>query len=57
MKNIRDFFDRIRYLIRLKSSISDIYPYKYMKIKIDSDDDIPLEKMFNIHNLVIIIKS
>ena len=56
MKNIRDFLDRIRYLIRLKSSISDIYPCKYMKIKIDSDDDIPLEKMFIIHNLVILIK-
>ena len=34
-------FDRIRYLM-LKSNISDIYSHKYMKIKINSDNDIYL---------------
>ena len=32
-------FDRIRYLIMLKSSFSDVYSHKYTKIKINSDDD------------------
>ena len=32
----------------LKSNMSDIYSHKYMKIKINSDDDLPLEKSLNI---------
>ena len=32
-------FHMIGYVIMLKCNISDVYPYKYMKIKIDSDDD------------------
>ena len=28
-----------------------------MKIKINSDDDLPLEKALNMHNVVILIKS
>ena len=56
MKNVR-FFDRIRYLIMLKSNISDIYSHEFMKIKINSDDDSPLEETLNMHNVVICIKS
>ena len=37
-------FDRIRYLVMLKSNISDIYSHKNTNIKINLDDDIPLEK-------------
>ena len=40
--------------IMLKSNILDVY--SHMKIKINSDDELPLEKTLNIHN-VIIIKS
>ena len=32
-------FHMIGYVIMLKCNISDVYSYKYMKIKIDSDDD------------------
>ena len=32
-------FERIRYLIMLKSNISDVYSHKYTKIKISSDDE------------------
>ena len=35
-------FDKIRYLIMLKSNISDVY--SHMCAEIDSDDDLPLEK-------------
>ena len=38
--------------IRLKSNISDISD---MKIKINSDDDLPLEKTLNMHNVVIFV--
>ena len=50
-------FDRIRYLIILKSNISDIHSHQYTKIKISSGDDLPLEKTLNMHDLVILIKS
>lgn len=50
-------FDRITYLIMLKSNISDVFSNKYKKIKINSDDDLPLEKALNMYNIVIFIKS
>ena len=37
-------FDRIRYLVMLKSNISFVVSHKYAKIKNGSDDDLPLEK-------------
>ena len=49
-------FDRIRCLIRLKTNISSIYSHK-IRIKIDSDDDLPLEKTINMHNALIIFRS
>ena len=41
----------------LKSNISDIYSHKEMKIKINPDDHLPLEKTLNIHNAVLHIES
>ena len=40
----------------LKRNISDVYSHKYTKIKMNSDDDLPLEKPLNMHNVVILIK-
>ena len=37
--------------------MSDIYSHKYMKIKINSDDDLSLEKSLNMENVVIFIRS
>ena len=38
-------FERVRYLIVLKSNMSDVYYQQYMKIKINFDEDyLPLEK-------------
>ena len=41
----------------LKSNMSDVYSHKYMEIKINSDDDLPLEKSLNMENVVIFIRS
>ena len=38
--------DSIKYLIMLKSNISDMYSHKYTKNKTNSDDDLPLEKIY-----------
>ena len=50
------FFDRIRYLIMLKSNISYVVSHKYTEIKINSIDDLPLEKAITMHNVIMIIK-
>ena len=41
----------------LKSNISDFYSHKYTKIRIDLNDNLPVEKTLNVHNVVILIKS
>ena len=48
-------FDRIRYLIGLKSGIAYVGSFDYPKIKTGSDDDLPLEKTLTMHNNVIIV--
>ena len=50
-------FDRIRYLIGLKSSITYIAIHNYEKIKIDSDDDLPQVKTLSMQNVVILISQ
>lgn len=50
----------VKKLIQIKSGIKtnvDKYYHKYMKIKINSDDAIPLAKSLNMHDVIIIIKS
>ena len=44
-------FDRVRYLIMLKRNILDFYFHKYRKVKINTDDELPLEKILNMHNV------
>ena len=40
----------------LKINISYVYSYKYMKTEIDSHDDLPLQKTWNRHNVVLVIR-
>ena len=47
----------IRYPIGLKSGITYVDSHDYTKIKIDSDDDLPLKEIVNFHNVVIFIRS
>lgn len=48
-------FDKVRHFITLKSNISD--SHKYMKINIDSNDDLSLEKKLDVHKVVIPLNS
>ena len=50
-------YDRIRYLISLKSGIADIFSHYFAKIKVDSYDSLPIEKILTLHNVIILIKS
>ena len=48
-------FDRIRYLIKLKSSITCVDSLNYAKVKIVPDDGLPLGKILTMHNVIKLI--
>ena len=50
-------YNKIRYLISVKSHITDIISHNYTKIKVDSYNSLPLEKTMVFHNVIILIKS
>ena len=50
-------YNRIRYLISLKSDIKYVFSHYYAKTKVDSYDSLPTEKRLILHNVVILIKS
>ena len=50
-------YNRIRYLISLKISITYIFSHYFVKIKVDSYDSLPIEKRLSLHNIIIHIKS
>ena len=50
-------WDRIKYLIKtIKSSKEGEYRKDFMKIKFNSDDNLPLNKTLKLHNMTIIIR-
>ena len=56
-ENYDAIYNRIRYLISLKSSITYIFSHYFAKIEIDSYDSLPTEKRLTLHNVIILIKS
>ena len=50
-------YNRIKYLISIKSGITYIISHNYAKIKVDSYDSLPLEKTMTVHDVIIIVKS
>ena len=50
-------YNRIRYLIGLKNSITYIFSNYDAKIKVDSYDSLPTEKTLTLHIVLILIKS
>ena len=50
-------YNRIRYLISIKSGITYIFSHYFAKIKIDSYDSLPIEKRLTLHYVIILIKS
>ena len=47
----------MRALIRSKSKNSDDYHVKYMQIKLHLDDDLPINKTIEIHNVTIVVTA
>ena len=46
-ENYDDIYDRIRYLISLKSGMTHIFCHYFAKIRVDSYDSLPIEKTLN----------
>ena len=51
LEKYEELWTKIRDLIRSKTKESDNYDEKYMKIKFNSDDDLPLKKTPELRNL------
>ena len=57
IKKYNDVFNGIRNKIRKISDDERDYEKDYMKIKFNSDDDLPLNKQLKFHNMTITIRS
>ena len=51
------FYNRIRYLIGVKSGITYVISHNYAEIKVNSYNSLPLEKMLTCHNVIILVNS
>ena len=49
--------DRIKYLISKKSGITDSINHNFARIRIDSYNSLPIEKILSFTNVIILIKS
>ena len=52
-----ELWDKINNLIKQINDKPGDYDEKYMKIKFNSDDNLPLNKILKIHNMTIVIRS
>ena len=56
-KTYEQLWIKIEDLIRLITKNSDDYDKKYMKIKLNSDDKLPLNKAIEIPNMTIVVRA
>ena len=52
-----ELWDKINNLIKQINDKPGDYDEKYMKIKFNLDDNLPLSKILKIHNMTIVIRS
>ena len=50
-------YNRIIYLIGVNSGITYVISHNFAKIKVDSNDSLPPEKILTLHNVIILITS
>ena len=56
-KKYEELWNKIAYIIRSKTSKSDNYEQKYMKIRSISDDILPVKKTLELNNMIIFVSS
>ena len=57
LKKYEELWSKIRDFIRLITKNSDDYDEKYIKIKINSDDELPLNKTIEIPGMIIVVRA
>ena len=57
IKEYEKLWNKIRDLIKLITKNSEDYDEKYMKIKFNSDDQLPLNKSVEIPTITIVVKA
>ena len=57
LKKYEELWSNIRDLIRSKTNNRDDYDEKFMKVKFNLDDDLPLQKTLQLHNMIIFVKA
>ena len=57
IKKYEELWSKIRDLIRSIIKNSDDYDEKYMKVKFNSDDDLPINKMIEIHKVARVVRA
>ena len=57
IKKYEELWRKIRELNRSITKNSDSYYENYMKTKLDSDDELPLNKTIEIHSMIIVIRD
>ena len=57
IKIYEEFWSKITDLIRLITKHPDDYNEKYMKIRFDFDDELPLNKTIEIHSMIIAARA
>ena len=51
-----EIYDRFRYLISEKSSITNSINHNFARIRVDSYNSLPIEKILTFHNVITLIK-
>ena len=57
IKKYEELWSKIRYLIRSRTKNSEDYDENYMKIKFNSDDELPLNKTIEIPIMIIVARD
>ena len=57
IKKYEELWSKIRDLIRSITKNSNDYDEKYMKMKFDSDDELPLNKTIDIPSMIIVVRA
>ena len=56
-KKYKELWIKTRDIIRSRAKSSDDYDEKYMKIKFNLDDELPLNKTIEISNMAIVVRA
>ena len=56
-KKYKELWIKTRDIIRSRAKSSDDYDEKYMKIKFNLDDELPLNKTIEISNMTIVVRA